>query len=328
MLLASGLASGAGMSTETSATHGFDLQAHRGGRGLRPENTLPAFRHALEIGVSTLELDCAVTKDGVVVVSHDSALNPDITRDANGKFLGATGPSIVTLTFAELERYDVGRLRSGGDYGARFPEQQAVDGTRIPKLADVYALVRRSGNHELRFNVEAKLDPTQPALTLPPQPFVEAMLKVIRESGFASRTIIQSFDWRTLDIVHKLAPQVVTVALTDEQLGEDTIEKGKLGASQWLGGLDVDDYGGSVPRLVKANGSQVWSPNALDLNAGVVAEAHALGLKVIPWTVNDPKDMERVLALGVDGMISDRPDLLRSVLEAKGLAVPRPTPVR
>ena len=192
----------------------------------------------------------------------------------------------------------------------------------------MYGLVRKSGNLEVRFNVETKLDPTQPALTLPPKAFVEAMLKVIHHSGFASRTTIQSFDWRTLNIVHQLAPRMVTVALTDQQLGEDTIEEGKLGSSQWLGGLDVDDYGGSVPKLVKANGSQVWSPNALDLNASVVSEAHALGLKVIPWTVNDAKDMERVLALGVDGMITDRPDLLRSVLEAKGMAVPRPTPVR
>jgi glycerophosphoryl diester phosphodiesterase len=151
------------------------------------------------------------------------------------------------------------------------------------------------------------------------------MLKVIRKYGAESRTTIQSFDWRTLGIVHRLAPGIVTVALTDQQADDDTVQVGKPGKSPWLGGLDVDDYGGSVPRLVKASGSGVWSPNALDLDQRVVDEAHALGLKVIPWTVNDPKDMEHVLALGVDGMISDRPDLLRSVLEAKGIAVPSPT---
>ncbi|MGH8264337.1 MAG: glycerophosphodiester phosphodiesterase [Steroidobacteraceae bacterium] len=313
---------------ETRSTAIFDLQAHRGGRALRPENTLASFRHALEIGVSTLELDCAITRDGVVVVSHDSALNPDITRDASGTFLTATGPAIVTLSFAELQQYDVGRLRPGSDYGARFTEQQAVDGTRIPRLADVYALVRQSGNHAVRFNVETKLDPTQPALTLPPEPFVKAMLKVIRKYGAESRTTIQSFDWRTLAIARRLAPEIVTVALTDQQADDDTVQAGKPGKSPWLDGLDVDDYGGSVPRLVQAIGSGVWSPNALDLDARVVAEAQALGLKVIPWTVNDPKDMERVLALGVDGVISDRPDLLRSVLAAKGIAVPSPTRVQ
>jgi glycerophosphoryl diester phosphodiesterase len=229
------------------------------------------------------------------------------------------------LSFAELQQYDVGRLRPGSDYGARFVEQQAVDGTRIPRLADVYALARKSGNREIRFNVETKTDPTQPALTVAPEPFVKAMLKVIRKYGAESRTTIQSFDWRTLAIARRLAPEIVTVALTDQQPDDDTVQAGKPGKSPWLGGLDVDDYGGSVPRLVQAIGSGVWSPNALDLDARVVAEAHALGLKVIPWTVNDPKDMERVLALGVDGMISDRPDLLRGVLVTKGIAVAPPT---
>jgi len=180
----------------------------------------------------------------------------------------------------------------------------------------------------VRFNIETKLDPLHPELTAGPKPFVEALIAVIRASGMDSRTTIQSFDWRTLAEVRKLAPAVVTVALTDEQPGEDTMEVGKPGASPWLGGLDVDDYEGSVPKAVKAIGARVWSPNALDLDARVVAEAHVLGLAVVPWTVNDPKDMERVLALGVDGMISDRPDVLRAVLEAKRIAVPPPTPRR
>jgi len=306
----------------------FDLQGHRGARGLRPENTLSAFTWALEHGVSTLELDCGVTRDGVVVVSHDSTLNPDITRDSRGKFLEAAGPPLHTLSFAELQQYDVGRIRPGSEYAARFPEQEPVDGQRIPRLADVYELVRRSGNRDVRFNIETKLDPLQPELTAVPKPFVEALIAVIRDSGMESRTTIQSFDWRTLAEVRKLAPAVVTVALTDQQPDEDTMEVGKPGASPWLGGIDVDDYGGSVPKAVKAIGARVWSPSAPDLDARVVAEAHALGLAVVPWTVNDPKDMERVLALGVDGMISDRPDLLRAVLEAKGIAVPAPTPMR
>jgi glycerophosphoryl diester phosphodiesterase len=319
-----------GSSTRVEATRvaAFDLQGHRGARGLRPENTLSAFTRALELGVRTLELDCGVTRDGVVVVSHDSSLNPDITRDSGGKFLEAAGPPLHTLSFAELQRYDVGRTRPGSEYAARFPEQEPVDGQRIPRLADVYDLVRRSGNRDVRFNVETKLSPLQPELTPGPRPFVEALLAVIRDAGMESRTTIQSFDWRTLSEVRKLAPAVVTVALTDQQPDDDTMEVGKPGASPWLGGTDVDDYGGSVPRAVEAIGARVWSPNALDLDARVVADAHALGLAVVPWTVNDPKEMERVLALGVDGMISDRPDVLRAVLEANGIAVPAPTPLR
>ncbi|MGH8197284.1 MAG: glycerophosphodiester phosphodiesterase [Steroidobacteraceae bacterium] len=321
---ASAMATGA----ESARTAVFDLQGHRGARGLRPENTLAGFAWALELGVRTLELDCGVTKDGVVVVSHDSSLNPDITRDSGGKFLEQAGPPLYALTFAELQQYDVGRIRPGSDYAARFSEQQPVDGQRIPRLADVYALVQRSGNRELRFNIETKLDPLQPELTVAPKPFVEALLAVIRDSGMESRTTIQSFDWRTLALVRQLAPDLTTVALTDQQPDEDSMEVGKPGASPWLGGLDVDDYGGSVPKAVMAIGAEVWSPHALDLDERLVAEAHRLGLAVVPWTVNDPKHMERILALGVDGLISDRPDLLRSLLETKGIAVPSPTPMR
>lgn len=307
---------------------GFDLQGHRGARALRPENTLAGFAHALEIGVTTLELDCAVTKDGVVVVSHDRALNPDHTRDESGEFLTEPGPLIRELSYAELRQYDVGRLRPGSDYALSFPEQQPVDGERIPRLADVFELVRKSGNRDVRFNIETKIDPTQPDATVPPTAFARALVEAIRAAGMESRTTIQSFDWRTLVQSRRFAPEIAIVALTDQQPGEDTMEVGKPGASIWLGGFDVDDHGGSVPKTVKALGATVWSPHALDLNPNVVAEAQALGVAVIPWTVNEPEDMARALALGIDGLITDHPDRLRVVLQKKGIAVPSPTPAR
>ena len=311
------------LASACSTTH-FDLQGHRGARGLRPENTLAGFTHALAIGVTTLELDCGVTKDGVVVVSHDRVLNPDHTRDAEGRFLETPGPLIRAATYAELQQYDVGRIRPGSGYAAAFPAQQPVDGQRIPRLADVYALAQKSGNREVRFNVETKIDPTQPDTTVTPEVFVAALIHEIRAAGMEARTTIQSFDWRTLVLARRLAPEIAVVALTDQQPDEDTIEIGKPGASIWLGGLDVDDYAGSVPKLVRALGAKVWSPHALDLNPSLVAEAHEFGLSVVPWTVNDPKDMERAIALGIDGLITDRPDLLRSVLQSKGIAVPAP----
>jgi glycerophosphoryl diester phosphodiesterase len=295
----------------------FDLQGHRGARGLRPENTLAGFEFALELGVSTLELDCAVTADGVVVVSHDPVLNPDHTRDEHGRFLDSAGPPIATLTWAQLQRYDVGRLRPGTSYAARLPDQLAVDGERIPRLADVFALARSRGDNDVRFNVETKLSPDQPGLTLPPEPFAQAVVAAVRSAGLESRTTIQSFDWRTLSIVRRIAPEIATVALTDQRPGDDTIQAGRPGPSPWLGGLDVDDFGGSVPKLVHASGARVWSPNYRDLDAGLVKEARALGLVVVPWTVNEPPEMKRVLDLGVDGMISDRPDRLRSELESE-----------
>lgn len=306
----------------------FDLQGHRGARGLAPENTLAGFSRALEIGVSTLELDCGVTKDGIVVVSHDRLLSPDHTRDAAGRFLEAPGPAIVDVAYEELRQYDVGRMKPGSEYAAAFPEQQPVDGERIPRLADVFALVERSGNSTVRFNIETKIDPAHPLQSVSALAFARALADAIRDAGMASRTTVQSFDWRTLRLLGALAPEIGLAALTDQQPDEDTVEIGKPGASAWLGELDVDDHEGSVPKLVQALGAKTWSPHARDLTPALVIEAHALGLAVVPWTVNDPKDMERAIAAGVDGLITDYPDRLRNVLQSKGIAVPAPTPVR
>lgn len=306
----------------------FDLQGHRGARGLAPENTLAGFSRALEIGVSTLELDCGVTKDGIVVVSHDRLLSPDHTRDAAGRFLEAPGPAIVDVAYEELRQYDVGRMKPGSEYAAAFPEQQPVDGERIPRLADVFALVERSGNSTVRFNIETKIDPAHPLQSVSALAFARALADAIRDAGMASRTTVQSFDWRTLRLLGALAPEIGLAALTDQQPDEDTVEIGKPGASAWLGELDVDDHAGSVPKLVQALGAKTWSPHARDLTPALVIEAHALGLAVVPWTVNDPKDMERAIAAGVDGLITDYPDRLRNVLQSKGIAVPAPTPVR
>jgi glycerophosphoryl diester phosphodiesterase len=151
-------------------------------------------------------------------------------------------------------------------------------------------------------------------------------LKVVRAAGAASRTSLQSFDWRTLQYAQRVAPDVQTVYLT-VQGGDDTIEAGRPGASPWLAGLDVDDHGGSVPRLVKAAGGKTWSPHFRDLSPAALVEAHALGLRVIPWTVNRVEDMESLVDQGVDGLITDRPDLARRVMGAKGLELPIPTPV-
>jgi glycerophosphoryl diester phosphodiesterase len=285
-----------------------------------------AFARALSLGVTTLELDTVVTRDGVVVVSHDAVLNPDLTRGPDGKWLEGPGPIILTLTRAELLRYDVGRARPGGLTALRFPEQVGVDGTRLPTLAEVYALAKKAGNASVRFNVETKLDPTKPGETPAPEPFADAVLAVVRAAGALTRTSIQSFDWRTLLRVQKIAPEVETCYLTVET-GEDQIQRGRPGASPWLAGLDVDDHGGSLPRLVKAAGGRCWSPSARDLTKEALAEAHRLGLRVVPWTVNEPAEMAALIDLGVDGLISDRPDVARRVMAEKGLPLPRATPV-
>ena len=310
----------------TGAASGLDLQGHRGARGLLPENTLPAFAHALTLGVTTLELDVGVTRDGVVVVSHDVTLNPDITRGPDGQWLKRDDLAIHALTFAELQQYDVGRIRPGSSYAQRFVQQQAVDGTRMPRLTDVFALALRAGNKRVRFNIETKISPEHPQHTLPPADFARALIALIHAEKLESRVTIQSFDWRTLQLVQREAPQIATVYLSVQQAWQDNI-RADATSSPWTAGKHVSQFGGSLPKLVRAAGGAVWSPYFGDVTAAAVDEARRLGLKVVVWTVNEEADMARMIELGVDGIISDYPDRLRLVAAARGLPLPAPTPV-
>lgn len=303
----------------------FDLEAHRGGRALLPENTLPAFANALSMGVDTLELDVGVTADGEVVVSHERGLNPDLARDATGAYVAPPGTPFVKLPFAEVRTYDVGQIRPDSAYTKQFPDQRAVPGTRIPTLREVFALVRKSGNSRMRFNIETKIDPNHPDETLDPQTFVTKLLGVIEAEGVSGRVMIQSFDWRTLLLVQQQAPKIPTVYLTLQRGSAPTVVLDK--ASNWTAGFSPADHGGSLPQTIKAAGGAIWSPYFGDVTAALVSEAHALGLRVVVWTVNKPEDMARMIETGVDGIISDLPDLLRQVAGEKGIALPAGTPV-
>lgn len=310
----------------TGAAQSLDLQGHRGARGLLPENTLPAFAQALTLGVTTLELDTAVTKDSVVVVSHDPTLNPDITRGANGQWLASNNIAIHSLTYSQLQQYDVGRIRPRTPYALRFSTQQPVDGSRLPSLAAVFALARRAGNNTVRFNIETKISPEQPQNTLPPAEFTRALIALVRAEKLESRVTIQSFDWRTLQLVQQEVPQIATVYLTAQQPWLDNI-RARDSASPWTAGFHVSRYAGSVPQMIKAAGGAVWSPYFGDVTLEAVREAQQAGLKVVVWTVNEPRDITRMIDLGVDGIISDYPDRLRHIAAERGLPLPPGTPI-
>jgi glycerophosphoryl diester phosphodiesterase len=323
VLRSAALAAIALMSAHAAA---FDLQGHRGARGLAPENTLPAFARALSIGVTTLEMDAGLTEDDVVVVAHDRRLNPDIVRGADGRWLAGRTPAIRELTFRELQRYDVGRIKPGSDYSRRFPDQRRQDKVRIPTLEEVFELTRHARNGEVRFNVETKISPEAPEDSADPETFTRALIKVIRDNGMAGRTTIQSFDWRTLALVQKEAPEIATSYLSSQQQALDNIQAGHREDSPWTAGVRFRDHG-SVPKMVKAAGGKIWSPNYVGLTEPLVKEAKSLGLAVLPWTVNDRAEMERLIDWGVDGIITDYPDRLREVLAGRNLPLPRPTPV-
>ena len=277
-------------------TRHIDIQGHRGARALFPENTLDGFCAAAALGVQAFELDVGMTADGVVVVAHDPALNPDLTRDASGSWLTGRGPTIHSLRYAALRTYDVGRLRPGSRTSILFPEQVPADGARIPTLADVLAALP-----EARFTVEVKTDPAHPDWTAPAHVLADATLAVIDAAGAAGRVMLEAFDWRVQRHIRTTRPDIKLAWLTRPE----TIRHSAL---WWDGSVPAGSVAAAVA-AVAAEGGPVWAPDHASLTEATVRDAHALGLTVLPWTVNQPADMRRLLDWGVDGLISDRPDL-------------------
>ena len=301
---------------------GFDLQGHRGARGLFPENSLPGFEGALALGVTTLEMDLGMTRDGVLVVHHDRRLDPERTRGPDGAWLEERGPLLVELEFAALQVYDLGRLRPGSKVATRFPGQAGLDGVAVPSLAQALDRAETLSRGAIRYNIETKISPLAPEETASPEAFAAALVAVLRSAGVTDRTMVQSFDWRTLVHVQTMAPELATAYLTAERDWLDNIGRGKPGASPWTAGFDVDDVDGSIPRLVKQAGGRIWSPYYRDLRDADLNEARRLGLEVVPYTVNDPADMASLIERGVAGIITDYPDRLRRVMADKGIDLP------
>ncbi|WP_307859292.1 alkaline phosphatase [Arthrobacter sunyaminii] len=297
----------------------FDLQAHRGGRGEYTEESLTGFAHALELGVSTLELDLHLSKDGKVVVWHDDTIDAEKCRDTAPVQQGDpqfpyVGARVADLTLAQLKTLDCGYQQLPG-----FPEQEVVQGNRIAELRDVYELADAYGARKIRFNVETKVEdgqaggPGMEALT-------RAVVAEVQASGRERYTTIQSFDWASLNLVKQIAPRLTLVALAGDaaELGV-----GQPGAAPQLGGIDIDDYDGSVARAAAAAGYDVLSPIATTVTAEMIRDAHRAGLPVIPWTVNTAEDMNDLIDAGVDGIITDYPTLLRAVMEERGMKLPK-----
>jgi glycerophosphoryl diester phosphodiesterase len=296
----------------------IDLQGHRGARGLLAENTLSSFAAALKSGVTTLELDVLVTQDNVLVIHHDPALNPDITRDGEGKFLMNKGPDIRQMTFQQLQSYDVGQIKATTPYGKIFASQKPQDGIRIPRLKDLFELVQQGGHQQVKFAIETKITPQRPEQTPEPEKFVELLLQEIQSYGLEDRVQILSFDWRTLQLVKKMAPKMPTVYITAQLAVLDNLAIKSGRPSEWTAGFQYAQYG-SVPKMIKAAGGTHWSSFWRELDAQKVREAQDLGLKVIAWTVNDRQSMAQMLDLGVEGLVTDRPDIAASLLKERGI---------
>jgi glycerophosphoryl diester phosphodiesterase len=336
-------------------TRRVEVIGHRGARGLFPENTIEGFRDALAIGVRSFELDVGLTADGQVVLCHDPALNPDITRDANGRFLSGRTPLIHHLTHAELLTYDVGRIRAASRYRLLHPAQKPHDGARIPLLSEVLRLIPAAN-----FIIELKTDPRHPDWTADPIAMADAVLAVVDEAGATDRVVLESFDWRGPRYVRRIRPDIRLAWLTRAGTVHD--------AAQWWDG-ETPARHGSVPATVAAQGGKIWAAEAAaqggknraadaaaqghqnravdaaaqegkhravelaqrgeiwapafeTLSRSAVAEAHQFGLRVIPWTVNRRAAMRRLISWGVDGLISDRPDKALAITDQPRGSIP------
>lgn len=302
--------------------------AHRGGAGLFPENTVAAFRDAVMRGCDGGELDVQLSRDGQVVVYHDYRLKPEITRDANGHWLTKPTPLIKDLSLEELRAFDVGRPDPASKYAKAHAEVCAVDGARIPLLAEVIETV---SVRPFRLFIELKTSFTEREISASPEALAEATLAVVRDMNFLDRTVLVGFDWPGLLHAKKIAPSVECWFTTLDQtwFGEATPPADRdppsapalmalrhwaqTGTSPWAGGFDAVKFEGSILKAIKAAGGDGWFPFFKDASPEMMADAHELGLKVGAWTVDDVSDMRTLIAGGIDAICTDRPDLLMEI---------------
>ncbi|WNJ15971.1 glycerophosphodiester phosphodiesterase [Pontibacter sp. G13] len=271
----------------------FDFQGHRGCRGLLPENSIPAFKKAIDLGVTTLELDVVISKDSLVVVSHEPFLSHEICLDLDGNPISEEleqSYNMFQMTYQEIQSYDCGSKPH-----PRFPEQASMD-VRKPLLSEVIqqmeAYSASQGKAPLSYNIETKSQPGRDHVFHPsPEVFTQLVVEVIQEGGIAERTILQSFDVRTLQAAHQHYPDL-PLALLVEEAGPFQSHLDRLGFTP-----------------------SIYSPEYSLLNQAAVQQLHEAGIRVIPWTVNDPKAAKQLEEMGVDGFITDYPDRVRPTVK-------------
>jgi glycerophosphoryl diester phosphodiesterase len=297
--------------TASPQAPGFDLQAHAGGRGEATGESLRAFAKSLELGVSTLELDINLTKDHQPLVWHDPVIESQQCSDTGPAFAGDpsypyVGKLVYDLTLAQIRTLDCGKPAS------QFPRAEVVRGNKIAVLPEVFSLTD-SYRADVRYNIETKVAADHPAISAQPQEFVDVVLAAVRAAGKVDRVEIQSFDWRTLPLVRQAEPSIPLAALWNEHTW--------VPGSPWLATVNPDVVGDPVIGAMMV-GASILSPEYSLVDRALVDRAHSLGLSVIPWTVDDANDMRTQIAVGVNGIITNYPAVLRTVMAELGMALP------
>ena len=271
----------------------FDFEGHRGCRGLMPENTIPAMLKAIDLGVTTLEMDIVFTKDNVAILSHEPFFNHEISTKPDGQYINEAEEksfNIYKMTFAQTQKYDVGLKPH-----PRFEKQQKLKVSK-PSLSLLIDSVENyttiNNKPKLLYNIETKTTPETDKIFHPtPAVFVNMLMKVIQQKKIEERVIIQSFDRRTLQYTHKKYPSVKTALLVE--------------------GLDKNSFRKQLKDL--GFNPTIYSPEQVLVNPNLIKECHKRNIEIIPWTVNDKKEITKLKTMGVDGIISDYPDLFKSI---------------
>jgi glycerophosphoryl diester phosphodiesterase len=268
------------------------------GYGLWPSNSLEGALKCLAEPIDGIEIDVQMTVDGHVVAHHDYHLNRHATR-LDGAWLEARGPALNTMSLADLQRYDVGALRPGSDYATRYPHQIAADGVRIPTLPQLLDALRAKGEPRRQIYIEIKTDPQDPTVSPDPGAVTEAVITAIEAADWVAASKIIAFDWRVLRLARERNPGIATAHLTIPASLANGVKRQPDGDSPWADGCDPRHHGGSDLAAIRAHGGMEWSPYFTDVTAERMAEAQALGLRVGPWGLSKPDDIDRMLDLGV-----------------------------
>lgn len=297
-------------STPSPTTKGFDLQAHRGGRGEWTEESAQAFAQSLKLNVTTLEFDIVLAEDNTPVVWHDPKIQADKCDDTepatpNDPEFPYVGKLVHELNWDQLQTLDCDKVLSG------FPDAQPQEGNKLLQLQDVFDIAK--ADPKVRFNIETKIEAEKREDSATPQEFVDAIVPIVEANKATTRSSIQSFDWRSLPLVRKAAPAIQLVALYDETTWKAD--------SQWIGDVDYTKHKGNVVEAAKELGVEILSPAYKLVTKENVAEAQLAGLQVIPWTVNEEADINKIIDTGVDGLITDYPTRAKGILSERGIGI-------
>ncbi len=286
------------------------IVGHRGARGLFPENSMVGFENILKMGVTLIELDVVFSKDKTPIITHDHTINPSTSRDVDGEFVNEN-IKVSSLTVEQIKNYEIGRLDLDSDYGKRFPEQAQLDGIYMPTLQELFEKMQQPEFEQMRLMVEIKSEPNYSSQDR--ENIASLVIKQIREANLSNKVLLHSFDWLLLSEFKKKDPKITTSFLTKK--GYQNESENYYPSQVFM--QDAAGYSNSVPEKISALGGSVWCPYFKDITRDRLLSARENNLIVVVWTLNELDDIDAMIELGVDAIVTDYPLRVMSALIAR-----------